>query len=126
MLVIFITYLKCPNDKNQNKRNGINTSGEKMDDLKFADDIDLLEENIQDLQESLDNTVKAATQMDVVVNIAKSKIVAFGRDLKEKNIKLKEIEIENVNKFIFIRSLLTWDNNCSKEIKRRLKEATEL
>jgi len=32
--------------------------------------------------------------------------------------------IENVEKFEYLGSLLTWDNNCSEEIKRRIGKAT--
>ena len=32
--------------------------------------------------------------------------------------------IENVEKFEYLGSLLTWDNNCSDEIKRRIGKAT--
>jgi hypothetical protein len=32
--------------------------------------------------------------------------------------------IRNVTDFIYLRSLLTWDNDCNKEIKRRLARAT--
>ena len=48
-----------------------------MDDLRFVDDIDLLEENIDDIQQSLHKTVKAASEMDLVVNIAKTNRVTF-------------------------------------------------
>jgi hypothetical protein len=121
--VIFITYLERAMDKNEVNRKGITISGETIDDLRFADDIDLLEENIDNLQESLDKTAKAASEMDLVVNIAKTKVMVFGRETAEKNITLNEIEIENVNEFIYLGSLLTWDNNCSKEIKRRIARA---
>ena len=121
--VIFITYLERAMDKNEGNRKGITISGEKIDDLRFADDIDLLEENIDTLQESLDQTAKAASEMDLVVNIAKTKVMTFGRETAEKNITLNENEIENVNEFIYLGSLLTWDNNCSKEIKRRIARA---
>ena len=32
--------------------------------------------------------------------------------------------IENVEKFEYLGSLLTWENNCSDEIKRRIGKAT--
>ena len=37
---------------------------------------------------------------------------------------LPEKRIENVEKFEYLGSLLTWDNNCSEEIKRRIGKAT--
>jgi len=32
--------------------------------------------------------------------------------------------IENVTEFVYLGSLLTWDNDCSKEIRRRIAQAT--
>jgi len=32
--------------------------------------------------------------------------------------------IENVTEFVYLGSLLTWDNDCSKEFKRRIARAT--
>ena len=31
--------------------------------------------------------------------------------------------IENVKKFVYLGSLLTWNNDCTKEIKRRIATA---
>lgn len=33
------------------------------------------------------------------------------------------VAIESIEKFEYLRSLLTWDNNCSNEIKRRIGKA---
>ena len=52
-----------------------------MDDLRFADDIDLLKESIDNLQESLDKTLRAASDVDLVVNIVKTKVMAFGKEM---------------------------------------------
>ncbi len=32
--------------------------------------------------------------------------------------------IENVTEFVYLGSLLTWDNDCNKEIKRRIARAS--
>jgi len=39
-------------------------------------------------------------------------------------IELEDIKIENVTKFTYLGSLLTRDNDCSKEIGRRIGRAT--
>jgi len=33
------------------------------------------------------------------------------------------MQIDNVNEFVYLGSLLTWDSDCSKEIKRKLAKA---
>jgi len=37
---------------------------------------------------------------------------------------INSTRIENVAEFVYLGSLLTWDNDCSKEIKRRIARAT--
>jgi len=37
---------------------------------------------------------------------------------------INSTRIENVTEFVCLGSLLTWDNDCSKEIKRRIARAT--
>ena len=38
-------------------------------------------------------------------------------------IKVQNEVIENVKKFVYLGSLLTWNNDCTKEIKRRIAKA---
>mgnify|MGYP003525025346 CR=1 FL=1 len=57
---IFITYLERVMDACEDCRTGVNISGELIDNLRFADDIDLLEERSEDLQESLNGVAAAA------------------------------------------------------------------
>ena len=49
--------------------------------------------------------------------------MVFGETEIESNIKVGEETIENVNEFIYLGSLLTSDNNCTMEIKRRINKA---
>jgi hypothetical protein len=48
----------------------------------------------------------------------------FGEGNINNNIQVAGETIENVEKFEYLGSLLTWDNNCSDEIKRRIGKAT--
>ena len=50
----------------------------------------------------------------------KSKTMVFGEEITDMEIKVQDEVIENVNEFVGLGSLLTWNNNCAKEIKRRL------
>jgi hypothetical protein len=50
--------------------------------------------------------------------------MVFGdRDIYN-SIQVARNTIENVENFEYLGSQLTWDNNCSKEIKRRIGKAT--
>ena len=41
----------------------------------------------------------------------------------DQQVKINGETIENVEEFEYLGSLLTWDNNCSKEITRRINKA---
>ncbi len=42
----------------------------------------------------------------------------------ERLIKVDDIGVECVQEFVYLGSLLTWDNDCSREIRRRIAQAT--
>ena len=54
--------------------------------------------------------------------IAKTKVMRVSRDPTPRNLQLtiKGEPVENVDSFVYLESLLTSDNDCSKSIKRRL------
>ena len=54
----------------------------------------------------------------------KTKTIVFGDRNIDNNIQVAGENIENVERFEYLGSLLTWDNNCSEEIKRRIGKAT--
>ena len=76
------------------------------------------------LQESLDTVVSSAANAGLKINTTKTKTMVFGTP--EQNFKLETggEEIEDVDEFIYLGSLITKDNNCSKEINRRIALAS--
>ena len=103
---------------------GINVGGVMINNLRFADDIDLIDEDLSSLQRQIELTKTAAEQAGLMLNINKTKTMVFGDRSIESKIDLAGGTIENVEKFEYLGSLLTWDNNCSEEIKRRIGKAT--
>jgi len=99
-------------------------SGTFVNNLRFADDIDLLSENHNSLQEQIGQLTKMAEEAGLMVNTNKTKAMVFGDKNIDKQMKIKDENVENVEEFEYLGSLLTWDNNCSKEIKRRINKAT--
>ena len=53
-------------------------SGEFFDNLRFADDIDLMELDLEKLQRSLNSVSEAASTMGLRINIAKTKVMISG------------------------------------------------
>ena len=91
--------------------------------LRFANDIDLIDEDYKSLQEQLEKTRALAEQVQLVMNVGKTKTMMFGDRKREQKIQVTDKNIDNVEKFEYLGSLKTWDNNCSKEIRRRIGKA---
>ena len=76
------------------------------------------------LQNQVELTRKAAEQAGLIINIKKTKTMVFGDRNIEHELQIAGENIKNVEKFDYLGSLLTWDNNCSEDIKRRIDKAT--
>ena len=103
---------------------GINISGTIVNNLRFADDIELIGEECSFLQKQFETTRIAAEETGLVVNATKTKTMVFGEPNIEEAIQMAGTTIKNVDKFEYLGSLITWDNNCADEIKRRIGKAT--
>jgi len=56
------------------------------------------------------------------INISKTKTLVSGSETTEK-MNVVNKELENVIKFVYLGCLLSWDNDCGKEIRRRIAKA---
>ena len=46
--------------------------------------------------------------------------MAFGEDTSDDSLKINNEEVEKVDHFVYLGSLITSGNNCTAEIKRRI------
>ena len=95
---------------------GIKIARRNINNLRYADDTNLMEENEEELKSVL-MKVKESEKIGLKLNIQKTKIMAPGL------ITSWEIDgetVEAVSDFIFLGSKITADGNCSHEIKRHL------
>ncbi len=106
------------------KNYGINVSGTNISNLRFADGIDLLSEDHISLQDQIKQVTKSAEEGGLMVNIKKTKTIVFGDKTIDQQMEINGEKVENVDEFEYLGSLLTWDNSCSKEIRRRINKAT--
>ena len=121
--LMFIAYLGRVMDVLKETNCGVRLSRIPVNNLRFANDIDLIDEDYKSLQEQLEKTRAAAEQSELFVNERKTKTIVFGYKKIEKEIQIEGKNIENIDKFEYIGSLITWDNNCSEEIRRRIGKA---
>ena len=92
---------------------GIKISRRNINNLRYADDTTLMAESEEELKTLLIK-VKESEKVGLKLNIQKMKIMASGP------ITSWEIDGETVSDFLFWRSKITADGDCSQEIKRRL------
>ena len=96
---------------------GIKIAGGNINNLRYADDTNLMEESGEELKSLLMKVKEESEKVGLNLNIQKMKIMASGP------ITSWEIDgetVETVSDFILLGFKITADGDCSHEIKRRL------
>ena len=96
---------------------GIRIAGRNINNLGYADDTTLMAESEEELKSLLMKVKEESEEVGLKLNIQKTKITTSGP------ITSWEIDgetVETVSDFIFGSSKITTDDDCSREIKRRL------
>ena len=103
---------------------GIKCGGKTVNNLRFADDIDLMagkEEHLQTLTTRLDETSK---RYGMEVSTEKSKTMITGGQDATLNIRIGNNQLEHVKKFCYLGSTITQNETSDQEIKERIGKAT--
>lgn len=98
---------------------GVMVQGKEIKDLRFADDIDQISENRDHLQEQVKELNKSGQDFGLFINMDKTKVMVMG-ETSEVDIQINGQKLECVEQFVYLGSLITKDNDCSKEIRRRI------
>ena len=93
---------------------GIKIAGRNINNLRYTDDITLMEESKEELKSLLMKVKEESEKVGLKLNIQKMKIMASGP------ITSWQIDGETVADFLFLGSKITADADCSHEIKRFL------
>ena len=120
---LFITYLERVMDGVQDNGTGITVQGERINNLRFADDIDMIEESLDQLRENVGELEKTGSKAGLKISTGKTKTMVFGRKEIENQIVVGDTVIENVEEFTYLGSVLTWDNECTRDVRARIVKA---
>jgi len=93
---------------------GIKTAGRNINNLRYADDTNLMAESKEEQKSLLMKVKEESEKADLKPNIQKTKIIASSP------ITSWQIDGETVRDFIFGGSKITADGDCGHEIKRHL------
>ena len=91
----------------------------RVNNLRFADDIDIIEQSNDKLQDTVDKLHTESAWYGMHINVVKTKTKKMPEE-NDAKVNIDEQAIENVKSFIYLGSELTWDNDCSKDTQRLL------
>nr|KAG5693360.1 hypothetical protein BaRGS_017653 [Batillaria attramentaria] len=105
------------------KRTGIQwTFSKQLEDLDFADDIALLSHKQQDAQEKLNRVAKEAEKTGLKINISKTEVMRVNHKQHDP-IRLHQEDIKEVDKFVYLGSVVSKDGGTDEDIKSRTNKA---
>ena len=96
---------------------GIKFARRNSNNLRYADDTNLMEESEEELKNLLMKVKEESEKVGLKLSIQKTKIMASGPITSRQ---MDGETLETVADFIFLGSKITVDGDCSHEIKRRL------
>lgn len=102
----------------ENFHGGITVGGRKISNLRYADDIVLLASSVDELQDLVNRITEAGQEYNLLINSSKTKIMALNGE--RFTIKINNEELQQVNSFTYLGSIITDDSTCTPDIKHRL------
>ena len=103
-----------------NFKSTISIGGRIISNLRFADDIDLMGGNNDELQELTDRLSNSAREYGMEISSEKSKVMVNSGDNATAQISMNGQQLEEVMAFKYLGATLTKDGRSSAEIKIRL------
>src|SRR6218665_3151923 len=99
---------------------GVKLNGRLLDNLRFADDIDLLADMKESLQDLTNRVDKNSKRMGLRINAEKTKTMAIGKQHEKLQVRLGTEVLEQVTRFVYLGGLITEDGRCEEDVKRRI------
>jgi hypothetical protein len=99
---------------------GVNINGERLTHLRFADDVIVFSENIDELQTMVQELYTASLNVGLKMNTAKTKIMC--EDISVDHIKVNGKEINRVAEYVYLGQVLTLEKDGqARETRRRIR-----
>jgi len=99
-------------------------TGRLVQAIRFADDQEMTASSEEGLQRMVEALERISEEYGMRINLKKTKVMMFTNGQPRKVlIWLRNTELEQVQEFCYLGSLLTEDVRCDKEIKKRIAMA---
>ena len=91
-------------------------------EVRFADDLTVMGEDVIAVQDGVGRVEVSAMKYGLAMSVTKSKVMHIMGDGThgDGSIVIAGNEVDTVNKFVFLGSMVSEDGGCSDEIKRRM------
>ncbi|KAK9507146.1 hypothetical protein O3M35_007061 [Rhynocoris fuscipes] len=99
---------------------GININGERLNKMKFADDVVLIGKSMSEIECMLNELTEEAKKLGLNINPGKTKLLKIN-NYESIKIKVKNEEIEEVEEFVYLGQLVAKEDPMGREIKRRIR-----
>lgn len=98
-------------------QHGLNIDGQKLNHLRFADDIVLFEEQPGILEKMIQDLNKESEKVGLSMNVNKTKLLTNSNKYE---IKINNQPVEYVEEYIYLGQIISHTDTTTKEIKRRI------
>ena len=103
---------------------GVKINGVLINNIRYADDIVIIADNMADLQELLNDVNKAGVELGLNINAKKTKWITFGRlEHPGLSLTLNGVSIERVDRYKYLGTIITKTLDPDTEIKCRIESA---
>lgn len=99
----------------------MNVNGKYLNHLRFADDIVLVSENVDELEEMMNDLNREGKESGLEISIEKTKIL--GKKENMKDIRINQEKIEWVEEIVYLGQRIALENITRDEVSRRIKLA---
>lgn len=98
---------------------GLNINGARLNHLRFADDLVLLEENPTELEQMMQSLANISREVGLEINACKTKLMSNSREI---DIMVDGNKIEYVKEYIYLGQIISPTDAMTKEINRRIAQ----
>jgi len=118
--ILFNLYSECLTNEGLEGFGDFKIGGKIIQTVKYADDLVLLAKEEKVLQDMIDKLTEIGRCYGIEMNVEKTKVMRISRQPFPVKIMIDQKQLENVESFKYLGSILTNDRRCTCEIKCRI------
>src|SRR6218665_100623 len=99
---------------------GADIGGERIGDLRFADDIALLAEQEKGSQKTLTEVAQVSQKMGMKISIQKTECQFLGEGNQKFRLKVEGQELEQTENFVYLGENINTQEGSDKDVERRI------